>query len=269
MKSLKKNFHKLNYLLKERWDRIAHDYYTNTHRTSRNFDAVIEFYLPHYLERLPRKGLFLDLGGGAGRLHKLMRSPQSKVIIGDISVNMLKTGGEISQDALHIQLSAFQLPFRKEVFDGAVSILGDSYALPEVFQEVWRTLKSGGVFTIALPSKVWGSTLRSKIGIPIDKTVFVSPLYGAIKVPSFLYSEAELKSHLLNAKFRDVEVRSFTAKQVIKELELSPHILIPCNDLEISPYNLPIVTIAFAYKDKNKTKFDRIEKGGIHVKERT
>lgn len=247
----KENLHKLNLLLKKKWDQIAYDYYNDIHPTSRNFDAVIDFYLPHYVKRLPRKGLFLDLGGGAGKLHKFVHSPHSRIIIGDISINMLKKGEKSSRDIPRTQLSAFQLPFYREVFDGVVSILGDAYMLPQTFQEVYRILKFGGIFIIALPSKVWASTLRSKIGISIDETVFASRIYQTINVPSFLYSEIELDNYLVNFKFRDIEVKSFTAKGVVKESKLSPHILMPCNDLEISPYELPIITIAFARKVKD------------------
>ena len=263
MKSLNKNFLKLDRLLKQKWEQIAYHYYTDYHPTTRNFDAVIDFYLPSYLKRVPKQGLFLDLGGGRGKLHQFMQLHRSKIIVGDISINMLKIEEETSQDFLRIQLSAFHLPFRNGIFDGVISILGDPYVLPEVFQEVWRILKFEGIFIIALPSKLWASTLRPKIRVPLDKTVFTNKIYGTIKVPSFSYSEIELKNHLLNAKFRNVKVRSFTAKHLIQKSELSPHILIPCKNLGISPYDLPIVTIASACKDKNKTKIDIIRKGDV------
>jgi hypothetical protein len=51
MSESEESLQELNHLLKENWDRIADDYYTDAHRTSRNFDAVIALYLPHYLKR--------------------------------------------------------------------------------------------------------------------------------------------------------------------------------------------------------------------------
>lgn len=238
----------LGRLLKEKWDQIAPDYYGNLHPTTRNFDAVIGCYLPYYLELVSKQGLFLDLGGGCGRLPEYLCSPQAKIVVGDISLPMLKTGRAARQGISYIQLSAFQLPFRDEVFDAVVSILGDSYALPEAFQEIHRILKSTGIFIIALPSKLWASVLRPKIGLPADETVLTSSSYGAIRVPSVLYSEAELQNCLLNTHFEDVQVRSFASKGVIEESTLSPHILTASSDFNASPLDLPIVTIALARK---------------------
>jgi SAM-dependent methyltransferase len=172
---------------------------------------------------------------------------------------MLKRSKGRSQNVSLIQLSAFHLPFQNEVYDGVVSILGDSYALPKGFREIWRILRCGGSFVIALPSKFWASVLRPKIGMPIDKTIFLSSSHEAVVIPSFLYSESELIRHLLDAEFVDVEVRSFSVRGSVEESELSAHVLIPSIDLEISPYDLPLVTIAFARKTGEEDNLDELQ----------
>lgn len=141
-----KKIPKFNYDLKKAWDQIAYDYYNNIHHTCRIFDAVIDFYMSKYIKKLPKQGIFLDLGGGSGKLQKYINSLKSNLIIGDISKNILNIGKNDSLNLSHIQFSVNELPFCERIFDGIVSILGDSYMHPKVFQKIYDTLKFGGSF---------------------------------------------------------------------------------------------------------------------------
>lgn len=234
--------------LKRRWDSVAKHYYSPFHGTTRNFDAVIDHFLAGPLSELNSGGFALDLGGGAGRLKKLLPSKKITVIVGDISRGMLLLSRKHRGGDLFLELSASELPLKDRTLKCVGALLCDSYATLKVFQEVYRVLALGGQFVCALPSKVWGLALRNNLGISLQETVFPSPYGNSTILPSFLYSETELYDLLTKASFEKISVKSCSAYGIIDERDLSPHVVIAANALCQPATHLPIVTIGVASK---------------------
>ena len=208
------NYQIEDFSLKEAWDQIGHDYYSNEHKTCRLFDAIIDYHLPYFFKKLPDKGIILDLGGGKGRISNLLNSFNYKYITIDISWNMLQNGGTTSQNKELIQSSVLHLPFKEQMIDVIFSLLGDSYILPNLFELVYRSLRKKGIFIFALPTKIWALTLRSILGIPENKTVFHNSDSEPIIVPSYVYSEDQIKNYLRIFKFKEIEINQYTLKNL-------------------------------------------------------
>src|SRR5271157_2455703 len=118
------------------WDILASEYYSSKHRTSRNFDNITRHNLPNIVPSLYSDGLYLDLGGGRGRLYELF--PDHNIIVGDFSLCMLKANHRFAVSPILVQMDAFNIPFDSGIFDAVFSLLGDSYLLRKVFGEANR-----------------------------------------------------------------------------------------------------------------------------------
>lgn len=239
----------LGLLSKQQWDRIAEDYYSPSHVTTRNFDVIIDAYLSRFLCRINLEGYVLEVGGGSGRLHKLVTVAPDKHVVGDISIPMMKALPEANRFTTYVQMSAYHCPFRDCELDAVISILGDSFSREEAFAEFHRILKRGGAFLLASPSAVWGRTLRPIIGIGADETVMPTRTHGPLRMPSFVYTEDELKRILFKVGFRAVQSESFDAAGIITDdVDFSPHVVIVSHALKLPPTRVPLITVALAFK---------------------
>lgn len=234
--------------LKKVWDILANEYYSQEHKTSRNFDTIIHDWLPRIMPRLPPKGLYLDLGGGKGRLAELYANKGLSVIVGDISAVMMKTGIDSSHSRFCVQMDAFNIPFKEDIFDGVFSLLGDAYSLHEAFKEVFRILKTRGFFFVALPTKIWADNLRRFLGIDKNRAVFKTRNGRSVEVPSFLYDLEDLKETLLSVGFARVKAGERQPSGLILKDQFSKDVLISANNLGVPPEELPLITYALAYK---------------------
>ena len=234
--------------LKMVWDTMASEYYSEAHKTSRNFDTIIHNCIPRIISKLPPYGLYLDLGGGRGRLKELYTDTKLNVAVGDISVAMMKTRTDSSPSTFYIQMDAFRIPFKGNVFDGVFSLLGDPYSLPKAFEEVLRILKTNGFLFIALPSKLWAENLRPFLGVEMNQTVFKTLDGRTVKIPSFLYDSKDLQKILLSVGFRQVEAGEWQPSNLISKEQFSRDVLISAENLSMSPEELPLITYALAYK---------------------
>lgn len=232
------------------WDNLGVEYYSEAHKTSRNFDAVINHYLPKTVPELHSDCLYLDLGGGKGRLQELGLNRNSDVIVGDFSIPMMRADHDRPRTTSFVQMDAFNLPFKSNTFHGVFSLVGDSYALGRAFEEVSRTLKVGGFFMLTLPTKIWRQNLISTLGIKEDETIFGLRNGMKLKVPSFLYSPGNLKEILLSSGFGKVEVGEWKSFNVIQRSDYSKHIVISARNLGLAPEELPLITYAIALKDQ-------------------
>jgi len=237
--------------LKMVWDILAKEYYSQRHRTSRNFDTIIHTHLPRIITELSPDGLYLDLGGGKGRLEELYEDARLNVVIGDISLAMMRTGMHACmhpRSAFCIQMDAFRIPFRENTFDGVFSLLGDPYSLKEAFEEVLRVLKPNGFFFIALPTKLWADNLRPFLGVEMDQTIFRTQNGKSLAVPSFLYNSQDLEKVLLNVGFKHIKTGEWKPSGLISKDQFSRDVLTSANNLSILPEELPLITYAFVYK---------------------
>jgi demethylmenaquinone methyltransferase/2-methoxy-6-polyprenyl-1,4-benzoquinol methylase len=93
-----------------------------------------------------RGNLVLDLGAGPGTMSKVVVKAGGDPVLLDASRVMLKASG-----FPNAVLGIFEfLPFRDEVFDGAVSgfAVRDSHELPAAVAQLNRVLKAGGRFAL-------------------------------------------------------------------------------------------------------------------------
>lgn len=234
--------------LKTVWDIMASEYYSEAHKTSRNFDAIIHNCLPRIISKLPRNGLYLDLGGGRGRLKELYTDARLNVAVGDISVAMMKTRTNSSSSTFYIQMDAFRIPFKENIFDGVFSLLGDPYSLRKAFEEAFRILKPNGFFFIALPSKLWAENLRPFLGVEMNQTVFKTLTGRTLKIPSFLYDQKDLRKILQSVGFKQIDTGEWQPSRLIPKERFSRDVLISAKNSDMPPEDLPLITYVLAYK---------------------
>jgi SAM-dependent methyltransferase len=233
------------------WDVLAAEYYSSRHKTSRNFDAIIRFYLPKLVPKLYSKGLYLDLGGGKGKLQEIYPNLRLKVVIGDFSVPMLKANHVKFKGAFAVQMDAFNIPFAENTFDAVFSLLGDHYALKRAFYEAHRVLKPNGFFLLTLPAKIWRQSITTSVGIKENETVFILSNGVQRKVPSFLYSPSELTHVLMDAGFKLVRSDDWNSCSLVEKSNFSDHVIIAARNLGISPEEVPLITWALAWKTRS------------------
>lgn len=230
------------------WDTLAAEYYSEAHKTSRNFDRIINYNLPKIVPKLRSGGSYLDLGGGRGRLQELYMNKDFDVIVGDFSVPMMKAKHNRFGIACRVQMDAFDIPFRSGTFDGVFSLVGDPYALREVFEEVFRVLKANGFFLLTLPTKIWRQNLIPALTIKENETIFRLRDGTQMNVPSFLYESNNLKKILLSCGFGDVEVGEWESFDLIERDDFSQHVMIAAKNLSVVPEELSLVAYAIAFK---------------------
>ena len=252
-----RNMERSTRYLKMVWDTLANEYYSEVHKTSRNFDTIIRHYLPKMIPKLRLNGLYLDLGGGSGKLKELYNDSSSNIIVGDVSLAMMKTKTNSLSPTCYIQMDAFNIPFKANTFNGVFSLLGDSYAIREAFQEVLRILKSNGFFLITLPTKLWAENLRAFFGVKMNETIFTTQEGRLIKVPSFVYDSTGLEKILLSIGFKEVKTGQWRPSDLIPRERFSGDVLVVARKLDVPPEDLPLITYALAYK--GHTKQDAIE----------
>jgi len=240
---------------KRTWDALSAEYYIERHKTSRNFDRIIDNYLPKMVSNLIPGGLYLDVGAGKGRLQELYKNRDFEIIVGDFSIPMMKLNSNQLDKQYRIQMDAFNLPFRSGIFDGVFSLLGDSYALREAFEEVYRVLNSKGLFALTLPTKVWRENLISALGNREDETIFELRDGTEVKVPSFLYDLQDLERVLIDSGFEKAKVGEWKSLNLIERDDFSQHVLISAHNLGILPEDLPLITYAIAFKNPKLNKY--------------
>jgi len=227
---------------------MANEYYSEVHKTSRNFDTIIHNRLPRIISELHTDGLYLDLGGGRGRLRELYSDTSFNVVVGDISLAMMKTREYSPTSACYIQMDAFRIPFRENTFDGVFSLLGDPYSVPNVFEEVLRILKPDHFFFIALPTKTWAESLRPLLRVEMNQTVFRTRNGRLVKSPSFVYDSKDLQEILSSIGFGKVQTGEWQSLDLIPYDQFSRDVLMAAKNLDISPEYLPLITYSLAYK---------------------
>jgi len=236
------------------WDNLAAEYYSEAHETSRNFDAIISYHLPKVAPKLCSIGLYLDLGGGRGRIQELYGDRDFQIVLGDFSVPMMKARHDQSKITFRVQMDAFNMPFKSRTFDGVFSLIGDSYALRKAFQEVFRVLKRDGFFLLTLPTKIWRQNLMSALSIKENETIFRLSNGTQVKVPSYLYSINGLKRILHSSGFRKVEVGEWKSIDIIERSSFSKHVIIAAENLRLVPEELPLIIYAIASKDQKSKR---------------
>ena len=104
------------------------------------------------LLKLPTDGNLLDAGGGTGRIAQLLRDRVSKVVVVDLSLEMLQQASA-KTGLLTVCSHSENVPFYENTFDRILMVdaLHHVCDQAETAQELWRVLKPGGRLVIEEP----------------------------------------------------------------------------------------------------------------------
>jgi ubiquinone/menaquinone biosynthesis C-methylase UbiE len=239
---------------KTAWDKLAAEYYSTNHMTSRNFDMIIRHNFSSVIPKLSSTEPILDIGGGKGRLKELYPNFDGSIIVGDFSLPMLKINNYFSKNTTLVQTDAFNIPFKSGVFQAVFSLLGDSYPLEKVFSDVYRVLRPEGFFFIALPNRIWRKNIALVLGIDENETVFLLRDGKKLRVPSFLYAADDLGKILFTVGFEILKSGDWDSSNLTEHPYFSEHVLIAARNMNITPEKVPLITYALARKSKSPAR---------------
>jgi ubiquinone/menaquinone biosynthesis C-methylase UbiE len=140
------------------YDKLDYDY--STYWRERVYESLSE---KNILDKifLEKKGeWFLDIGGSYGRLASTYTQQYKKTIILDYSLKTLQKNKDIIKSKYpNIELiagNAYKMPFRKDVFDGAlmVRVLHHINNPKEYLKEVKRVITNDGIYIQEFANKV-------------------------------------------------------------------------------------------------------------------
>lgn len=240
---------KIEALARSAYELLASTYYLAVHPTSRVFDFIISRYLEEHRPSIKPRKFYLEVGCGKTKLVKIYKNETANLVLVDISHKMiLHSNGYLYQP--HVQgliASAFRLPIARNSIAGVYSFLGDAFNTPNYFKEVFRVMEHGGVFLHIVPGYLWATTLRKKLGIATDVTILTNK-NEKIVAPSFVLSGDCLEVMLLEIGFSEVLAEDLVLPRDFPRTQLPEHILIPSQELNFDPYELPILTAVHANK---------------------
>lgn len=156
------------------------------------------------IEGLPKGGLIADLCGGGGQLAgEILKQKDfdGYVLILDISLKMIRSSkrnkkSENFDKVLKVVCDVENLPFKENVFDGAVSGFGlrNLSDLDRFSKEIYRSLKSGAcanMLELGHPNNRFLGTLYRFYFYRL--TPLIARIFGA-KIYAYKYLPASLKS---------------------------------------------------------------------------
>lgn len=233
----------LEELAKKAYDRLAKNYYSVLHPTSRVFDYLISNFIRENPLLIEPNEIYLEVGCGRSRLVNACKSKTTNIILIDISQKMLLHSRDfIDQMNIHGNIaSALHIPICNNIIAGVYSFLGDPFNTVRYFEEVYRVLKLNGRFLHIIPNYLWASTLRNKIGIPINKTIFFDK-GKKIVAPSLVLSNKYLEKILDILGFSEIIIKDLFLSHHYPKYKLSNHIKIAMKELNMEIYKIPLLT---------------------------
>ena len=146
------------------------------------------------LADLPEFGVFLDAGGGTGRVAQYIKQPNSHVIVADSSEKMLEQSG-LKEGLINVCSQTEYLPFRNESFERIIMVdaLHHVYDHQQTVKELYRVVKFGGKIVIEepnikrIPVKIIAfiekiALMRSKFITPIQLKSFIDNEHARVKI---------------------------------------------------------------------------------------
>lgn len=182
------------------YDRIAEGYTAPSHETVRNFEALILPFLDDRVGPAVRTGWrVLDLGGGRGYVANWFAKRGCRVILGDVSPEMLKWAmHDYGSSISYVHLSAFDLPFRDCLFDAVTTMLCGAYMRSEAVAEVRRVLKPGGIHIGAETPKPWAEAVIERRNMRPEQIWFKDGAGKDVLLPfRYTYTRPELTALLV------------------------------------------------------------------------
>lgn len=136
------------------------DYDYSIYWKNRDYENMAEKFLLNALFE-QRKGLwFLDIGGSYGRLTSTYYNQYSKPIILDYSIKTLQKNREMIKakypDVELIAGNVYKMPFRKNVFDGAmmIRVLHHIENVDDCFTEIHRIMADNSLYVQEFANKI-------------------------------------------------------------------------------------------------------------------
>lgn len=210
------------------YNRVAAGYNDPSHETVRNFEDLLQDFLTRHLHHIlpPREtscAVSIDIGGGRGWVARLMSKHGYKAILGDISESMLLHARKQHADHLrYCQLSAFSLPFRREVANLVTTMLCGAYLCREVVEQIYQLLVDGGTFVISETPKEWVAATQPAYGMPDGKTWYKDSTGHNVFLPfSYVYTLEELRHLVTSCGFEVIIAENLTPSMVIPPEGLS------------------------------------------------
>jgi hypothetical protein len=232
---------------KTNYDLVAAEYYTPNRRTSRNFDAATHNALAALDIAPTTSDVYLEVGAGRGRTQEFV-GRDATVIHFDLSMAMLKHKPREPSIA-RVRADASSLPVRSASTDFVSSWLFDPFNCPSFYYEVARILCVGGYFVGSLPSSLWGRVARTELGLPLDRTEFITDRFGKVGVQSLLSGVPELNHRCRSAGLSPLSiVHGFLEESAA---DISPDVEIVARALGNSVYDVPLVVVLVARREEN------------------
>ena len=157
------------------------------------------------LAALPCDGLFLDAGGGTGRVAAALSPYVRRAFVADFSRGMLAQAR--SKGLLSIQTPAEKLPFSDGLFERIIMVdaLHHVNHQAHTISELWRVLKPGGCLVIEEPDlRAW----QVKVLAVVEKLLLMrSHFLAPPKIATLVPSEARIR----------IEVDGYTAWVIIEK----------------------------------------------------
>ena len=227
------------------YERIASEYYDDRHKTSRNFDRATRSALANQNSIAP-EGMLLEVGAGRGRSGEFLGISSSRVVQLDNSPAMLSLTHR-EPCLLRLCADACNIPLVSSQFHAIAGFLVDPFFGLDSLAEAYRMLVDDGRLLLTLPTRQWGEPLRQRLNIGVMTTRFKTIHSEEIVVlPSLLHSRQRIEEMLQITGFRSIVIRDICLPP--DETNISSDITSVCSEMQISPYELPIIHLIEAQR---------------------
>jgi len=229
------------------YDKIAKEYYDESHITSRNFDESTKLALKEINKELPKEGLILEVGAGKGRASEYLSVDSNRIIQLDNCKAMLELTPR-EESLIRIHADGLEMPFMDNSFDLVVSFLCDPFLGMEFLSEAFRVLKKDGILLFTTPAYNWGKALRDKIGLEINETRFITKDEKTVKVPSILIKSSQVIEMLDYLGFENHSIKFIEIKLNENIKTISKDILASAERQDKSPYDIELLNLFYGKK---------------------
>lgn len=164
--------------------------------------------LPWALADVNLSGAVLEVGGGSGAMAEanLVRHPDLRLTVVDADPAMVAASrGRLSRFGTRVRVAladVTDLPYGSGTFDGVVSFLMLHHVIDwaDALAEAKRVLRRGGTFA----------------GYDLTQAPIASIVHRVDRSPHRLYGVDELRAGLLEAGFKDIQVRPSHGGQLVR-----------------------------------------------------